>query len=461
MMVSGTLKAPVPIGAFALDLGSLHIVASGTTIVDVHGTVRVTGDSIVIDELNGRTRGDGTIRLRGSIDIASISEPGFDLLIDAEDALLLNNDQGRIYADAGLDVVGPYEGVEIIGGVNILRGVMYIPEPESRIAISPSDPAIFAVTDTASAFGQELISEGSPLLDNMIVDVALFITRGTFARSIEANIEIHTPEDPLRIRLDQRRDRVDVLGSVATERGEYQVAGRRFDITRGSALFIGGGDLNPIIQLVGERQIDLVGREALQIRVLIGGTALNPRVTLESNAQPPISQTDLLSYLAFGRSGSSLLQAQGSALSGQGSASGQLVGNVAALATRQLAAVALGAAVQELQQDFARALNADVLNINPADLPAELDASGIEALVRGTEITAGRYFSAQTFVSTQVRPATGTLLGLHVEQRLPKGYSIEATFEPRYLLREPSLATQDPARPVRVLGAFLIWERRF
>jgi hypothetical protein len=117
--------------------------------------------------------------------------------------------------------------------------------------------------------------------------------------------------------------------------------------------------------------------------------------------------------------------------------------------------------VQELQQDFARALNADVLNINPADLPAELDASGIEALVRGTEITAGRYFSAQTFVSTQVRPATGTLLGLHVEQRLPKGYSIEATFEPRYLLREPSLATQDPARPVRVLGAFLIWERRF
>lgn len=461
MVVSGTLKAPLPVGAFALDLGSMHIVASGTTIADVHGTIRVTGDSVIFDELSGRTRGDGTIRLRGSIDIASISEPGFDLLIDAEDALLLNNEQGRIYADAGLDVVGPFDGVEIIGGVNIVRGVMYIPKPESRIAISPSDPAIFAVTDTASAFGQELLSEASPLLDNLVVDVALFITRGTFARSIEANIEIHTPEDPLRIRLDQRRDHVDVLGSVATERGEYQVAGRRFDITRGSALFIGGGDLNPIIQLVGERQIDLVGREALQIRVIIGGTALNPRLTLESNAQPPISQTDLLSYLAFGRSGSSLLQAQGSALSGQGSASGQLVGNVAALATRQLAAVALGAAVQELQQDFARSLNADVLNINPADLPAELDASGLEALVKGTEITAGRYFSANTFVSTQVRPATGTLLGLHVEQRLPKGYSIEATFEPRYLLREPSLEVQDPARPVRVLGAFLIWERRF
>lgn len=461
MVVSGTLKAPLPIGAFALDLGSMHIVASGTTIADVHGTIRVTGDSVIIEDLNGRTRGDGTIRLRGSIDIASISEPGFDLLIDAEDALLLNNDQGRIYADAGLDVVGPFDGVEIIGGVNILRGVLYIPEPESRIAISPSDPAIFAVTDTASAFGRELLSEASPLLDNLIVDVALFITRGTFARSIEANIEIHTPEDPMRIRLDQRRDHVDVLGSVATERGEYQVAGRRFDITRGSALFIGGGDLNPIIQLVGERQIDLVGREALQIRVIIGGTALNPRLTLESNAQPPISQTDLLSYLAFGQSGSSLLQAQGSALSGQGSASGQLVGNVAALATRQLASVALGAAVQELQQDFARTLNADVLNINPADLPAELDVSGIEALVKGTEITAGRYFSARTFVSTQVRPATGTVLGLHVEQRLPKGYSIEATFEPRYLLREPSLAVHDPARPVRVLGAFLIWERRF
>jgi translocation and assembly module TamB len=461
MVVNGTFESPRPVGAFALDLGSLRIVPSGTFVADVNGTIRIAGDTILIDEIHGRTRGNGTIFLRGGIGIANIAEPSFDLLLDAESALLLDNDQGRVYADVGLDVIGPFNAVEIIGGVNVLRGVFYIPEPESVMAISPSDPAVFAVVDTASAIRRDLLEPESPLLENLVVDVAVFLNRGTFARSPEANIEVHTPEDPLRIRLDQRREQVDVLGAVATDRGQYTVASRRFDITRGTALFIGGGDLNPLIQLVGERQIDLVGREALQIRVLIGGTALNPRITLESNAQPPISQTDLLAYLAFGRSSSSLLQVGGSALSGQGTASGQLVGDVAALATRQLAAVALGAMVQELQQDFARSVNADVLNITPADLPTELNASGVESLVKGTEIQAGKYFSPETFVSTQIRPATGTLLGLHLVQRLPKGYRIEATFEPRFLLRQPTLADQDLARPVRVIGAFLIWERRF
>ena len=461
MVIAGTMRRPRAVGAFALDLGSLLITASGTRIVDVNGTVRVEGDTITIDELQGRTRGDGTVELRGVIGIASITAPSFDIQLDAQHALLLNNEQGRVYADAGLDVVGPFDGVEIIGGIKILEGVLYIPKPETVTAISASDPAVFAVVDTASAFRQELLEPESPLLENLVVDVAVFINRGTFVRSVEANVEVHTPEDPLRIRLDQQRDQVDVLGAVATERGQYQVAGRRFEISRGSALFIGGGELNPLIQLVGERQIELVGREALQIRVLIGGTALNPRITLESNAQPPISQTDLLSYLAFGRSGSSLLQVQGSALSGQGGASGQLVGDVAALAARQLAAVALGAAVQELQQDVARGLQADVLNITPADVPTELNASGVESLVRGTELQAGKYFSPETFVSAQVRPATGTVLGLRVEQRLPKGYRIEATFEPRFLLRDPTLGEPDPARPVRVIGAFLIWERRF
>ncbi|HSJ64697.1 MAG TPA: translocation/assembly module TamB domain-containing protein [Gemmatimonadaceae bacterium] len=461
MVINGTYDRPRPLGAFALDLGSLRVVASGTHVVDVHGTVRLSGDTIFIDELNGRTRGDGTVQLRGTIGIASLAEPSFDLQLDAEGALLLNNEQGRVYADAGLDMVGPFDGVEIIGGVNILEGVVYIPKPESRTALSASDPAVFAVVDTARAFRRDLLEPESPLLENLVVDVAVFISRGTFARSHEANIEVHTPEDPLRIRLDQQRDQVDVLGTLATERGQYQVAGRRFDITRGSALFIGGGELNPLIQFVGERQVELVGREALEIRVLIGGTALNPRITLESDAQPPISQTDLLAYLAFGRSGSSLLQVQGSALSGQGTASGQLVGDVAALATRQLAAVALGAIVQELQQDVARGLSADVLNITPADIPAEFNASGVESLVKGTEIQAGKYFSSRTFVSTQVRPASGTVLGLRVEQRLPKGYRIEATFEPRFLLREPTLGEPDPARAVRVVGAFLIWERRF
>jgi translocation and assembly module TamB len=461
LAIRGTPAAPHPVGAFSLELGSLRLTASGTRITDVQGAIRIEEDTLVVEQLHGRTPGGGTIEIAGGMDITNLSAPGFDIIMDAQHALLLDNDLGHVYADAGLDVHGPFDGVVVEGGIKVLNGVVYIPKPESRTAVSPSDPAVFAVLDTSSAFGRELLAEQSPLMENMRLDVAVFVERGVFARSTEANLEIHTPEDPLRVSFNQRTGELRVLGTVATERGTYAVAGRRFDISRGSVLFIGTEEIDPIIQIVGERQIDLPGREALQIQVLIGGTALNPRLTLESNAQPPISQTDLLSYLAFGRSTGSLLQTQGSALSGQGTASGQLVGSVAALATRQLAAVAMGAAVQELQQDAARQLGADVFNITPADVPNELSATGVQGLLKGTEIEAGKYFSPETFVATQLRPASGQVLGLRVEQRLPKGFRIEASFEPRFLLREPSLAQQDPARPVRVIGAFLVWDRRF
>ena len=53
----------------------------------------------------------------------------------------------------------------------------------------------------------------------------------------------------------------------------------------------------------------------------IGGTLSRPRIALDSDARPPLSQSDLLRYLAFGRTSSSLLQVEGSSLSGGGGSS--------------------------------------------------------------------------------------------------------------------------------------------
>ena len=80
----------------------------------------------------------------------------------------------------------------------------------------------------------------------------------------------------------------------------------------------------------GGYEVRLPVREAINIRILIGGTLRNPQISLESDAQPPIPQSDLLSYLAFGRSSSSLLQLEGSGFR----ASNNLVGAGAALASR-------------------------------------------------------------------------------------------------------------------------------
>ena len=99
-------------------------------------------------------------------------------------------------------------------------------------------------------------------------------------------------------------------GTVNVDRGEYTFAGRRIRLTQGAVVFLGETPINPILQITAEQQVRLAGRPAFAVQLLVGGTLREPRLTIESNAQPPIAESDLLSYFAFGESTSSLIQAE-------------------------------------------------------------------------------------------------------------------------------------------------------
>ncbi len=161
-------------------------------------------------------------------------------------------------------------------------------------------------------------------------------------------------------------------------------------------------ELDPNLQITGEYEVRLAASQAINIRVQIGGTLSRPRIALDSDAQPPLSQSDLLSYLAFGRTSSSLLQFEGSSLSGGGGGSG-IAGTGAQLATQQLAAVALGVFVNEFESQAARSLGAAYVNVTPADLYTELAQSGeISGFFKGT-----RNRSREVHRSEHVRRGAG------------------------------------------------------
>jgi translocation and assembly module TamB len=458
----GTARSPDMTGLLALDFASFRIVPLGVTMRDINGLVRLAEDSIVIDSLVGHA--NGPIRMRGGIGVAELTRPSFDLRLVATNARVLDNDQGRINADANIGIEGPFDAVYVTGTANIRDGVIYIPRSDRKEVINADDPAVFAVVDTSVIGDREVLPTQSPLMENLRVDVTLNVSRDTWVRSPEANVEIYTPEryGALTIHVDRRRQALALEGVLNADRGTYEFMGRRFVINRGSATFIGEPELNPMLQITAVHEVQLVGTGALDIQVIIGGTLRNPKLTLESTAQPPIAQSDLLSYLAFGRSSSSLLQVQGSALSGQGSGSGELVGAVASIATRQLAGVALDAMTNELEQDAARSLGTDEFNVTPADVPPELSSNSVISSLSLTEIEAGKYVNrSRTFVAVQAQPANKNPFGIRLQHRMPNGLSLELSYVPRYLIREPTLAAQtDPPRK-NIFGAFVIREWRF
>ncbi|MDF2775292.1 MAG: hypothetical protein K0S86_4792, partial [Geminicoccaceae bacterium] len=466
--VRGTTKNPHTAGALALLGGSVRIVPTGMRLDNVVASIRLAGDTVVIDSIVGRS--GGRVFARGGIGIQSLAEPSFDLHLDADNARVLDNDRGEVRADVDLVVNGPFDRTNIEGRVTVRNGVIIIPESDDKQVIAAHDPALYQVVDTARVDEQaQGIEQQSPFMANLRMDVAVEVSRDTWVRTADANVEIFTPPDrALSIQMDRRRGRIVLDGEVATDRGEYEFLSKRFQIRRGSAMFVGGPQLDPTLQITGEYEVRLAASQAINIRVLIGGTLSSPRLALASDAQPPLSQSDLLSYLAFGRTSSSLLQFEGSSLAGGGGGSTNIAGAGAQLATQQLAAVALGVFVSEFEGEAARSLGAAYVNVTPADLYTELARGGeLSGFFKGTELEIGKYTDPNTFVAVQARlssfasnPDDRAVPGIRVHRRLGKGFTLDASFAPRYVPQPSSLELITP-RNTGVFGTFLAREWKF
>jgi len=451
----GTLKRPTFAGAVTWLNGSMTIVPTGMQVTDIAASVRMARDTVFVDSIAGYA-GKGPIRLTGRLYVGNWREPAFDLHLVGTDAMVLDNERGKLDADVGLSLTGPFRNAYVAGLLNVRSGVIYIPETHGKRVINAGDPAVFAVMDTSLMYDRELFPTSSPLLEYLRIDVDVTINRNTWARSRDANIEMYT-EEPVRVH--READALSLTGVVSTDRGEYSFLSKRFQIKRGSATFVGGPELNPTLQATGEYEVAIAGRPNFNVRVLIGGTAQKPKLTLESDAQPPISQSDLLSYLAFGKNTNSLLQLSGSSLTG-GTSTGNLIGVGAAFATQQLASVALGVMADEVEGEATKGLGADVFTITPADVPyipnTQNQNQSFGDFLLSTKIEAGKYLSPYFFMALEAQKFPG----LRAQYRTPKGWRFEAAAEPRYILQPPELIAK-PVYPIASFGGFIVREWRF
>ena len=228
-------------------------------------------------------------------------------------------------------------------------------------------------------------------------------------------------------------------------------------MSRGTVRFTGPPN-NPVLQLLAVHEVRQAGRAPFDIQVSIGGTLEHPNIVLESSAQPTLTQSDLISFLAFGQSSTSLLQFDGSAIEGGGLAGSSLSGNVASLATRQLASVALGALFADLEADLSERTAVDVLRIRPAELPSGLSLGDFSTLARGTQVEIGKYLDRNTFFVGQFR-ATLAVPGATLERRFGTQFRVRTSLETRYHPLAPSLTTGLQPKAYQVIAAVLRWTR--
>jgi translocation and assembly module TamB len=316
--LTGTWERPRLRGQLTVDHGSLFLENLGIRLENATADIGLAGDTIVIRRV-GATSGlaADSLGVSGVVAITEISKPSFDLRLAANNFLAIDKPRTAsltISTPTPITLTGSSESPRVRGAVRIDRGRVYIQQLAQRRALELSDVDL---VDTAR-FGMNALLPSAPstLVRNLQVDdVRIGIGDDVWLRSPEANLKLG---GQLRVTRGLSRDgvaRLALSDSLTVDRGTYQlnlgIARPGFAVERGLVRFFGDPDLEPSLDITALHTVRETransNRQDVRIRVNIGGTVNRPTLALTSADNPPLPESDMLSYLVTGEPAYSLL----------------------------------------------------------------------------------------------------------------------------------------------------------
>jgi translocation and assembly module TamB len=298
--VGGTWDNPEFVGGLNVRGGAMSLPGLGVRYEGLEGRARFQGNSLVLDTL--ALHSGGTLSVTGSVQLADFSRPELDLAFraDAFRALDVRNFLTFI-GTGGLRLQGPLFGSTLSGNLTANSGVLYFADLVSKRIIDLEDPTIADLVDTTLLRSQNL-SIGAKFqnrfLDSLTIqNLRVVLGSDVWLRSNEANIQLGG-----EVQLSKAAKTYTPSGTLDALRGSYTLhigpITRDFTVERGSVRYF--GDLNAGLDIRATHVVRAVRGEEIPVIANITGTLYAPKVTLESTFNPPISETDLVSYLVTG-----------------------------------------------------------------------------------------------------------------------------------------------------------------
>jgi translocation and assembly module TamB len=428
--VTGTWDQQRVAGFAEVRSGAMTVPALGARYTDMD--VRLDLRDSVITVTRATIRAGGTLQVSGAVRLEHGAS--LDLVLHAREFAAFDlRSFGGITGTGELTLRGPVFGATLAGRLRVDRGYLKFADLVEKRIVNLDDPEFRALVDSNLALASNLGPEVQAVFMDSLRIAGLVLQMGpdVWLRSTEANIQLDG-EFVVDKTIENRLPRYRLDGALRAVRGSYRLVlgpvnspfqvGKDFRVTRGSVRFYGTPDFNPELDIAAEHQLRTVAGSPLTVRVLIGGTLLFPRLRLESDQRPPLTETEIVSYLMFGMSPSQLTQA---------GAGGD---RQSALLQTTLSGVA-GGVGQSLISDLGLPL--DYLTIVPGTRRPN-DALGLSTARVGAGVQIGdRTFLTLTAGLCEV--VTSQLIGASVEYRIGRPWTASAAFEP--LIRECGIAT--------------------
>jgi hypothetical protein len=471
MFIAGTTLDPALSGGFTLRNGAADWNVSGVRYRDVNGTFALEQDRLLSVDLKatssdprarGRslTSGTGSGTITGTLDFTELADPAFDLRMVADGVYAARRRDVEAQVSGEVRLGGRYSRPEIGGLLHVDEGALYIEELYRQFLIAGvelDDPTLFSLVDTTLVAVRPLIAASqNPFLKNLHVrDLQVNAGANSWLRSRDMDVEV---SGRLNVALDRRPGAEDfrLTGSLNVERGTYTLyypplQSRRFQVRSGAIDFLGTPGIDPNLSITAAYKARTAQGEPLDILAVVSGTLQSPRVRLSSDVQPPISESDLASYLFFGVP---TWQVANSAQQDRSAVTG--------LGVAALAPSVLGYASSGLQTLVQNAGILDYVGLTTAEggLTSQADA-GFSNILAGTQLEVGFYLRQDLFIGASKRLGTSNMdVGGRLEWRFLPEYSFELFAEDR-LARSPGFGLRQESGLRRVYGLLLFREWGF
>ena len=283
--ITGTAAAPRASGALRLTGGAAQDYANGAHVSGISALVQAEGDHVRLVRLDGRA-GNGTLSARGTLGLGGAMP--VDLTFTAHDAQPFVTDEIKATLNADLSLRGD------AAGQLAARGTVTIDNAEIRIP--EKLPSSIAVLDVRRP-GQAPAPPPTPGPD-IALDVTVSAPGQVFIRGRGLFAEVAG-----KVKVGGTAAKPIPVGAFRLVRGEFNLAGTTLTFTKGTVSFLGGGKLDPALNLVATST-----NSNITATLTVGGFASAPKITLSS--QPPLPQDEVLAQLLFGQSAGSLTAGQ-------------------------------------------------------------------------------------------------------------------------------------------------------
>lgn len=294
--ISGTLASPNLIGDARVIDGAATIVPVNRRYDQISGTFTLAGE--VIEVLSLRAHSDGWATAEGRIDLAEAADPTIDLTVTFDGFRAIGvDDQEPAAVDGALQVGGTLQEPVITGAVTLDDGNFPIPEFGGGTSMVAADLA----TTELFVDGEDLQPAGESLFERLrLEDVTvtagdnLWVVTEQVRAQLAGELTLNKDEEGLRI-----------SGTLEGDRGTFTLRVgplvRRFTLVQTNIRFLGTPEIDPLLDITASRIIPGAGAQFTEILLHLGGSLSNPDVEVTTAEGASVPESELLSFLLFGR----------------------------------------------------------------------------------------------------------------------------------------------------------------